>query len=98
MGATKVTDTDNAAGTLLHDTPERVPTFGQWVCSCPPCAIAVRASALHGCRYVLKGERDRQVIGAAALADLIERDELDAYATRAGLGYVREVFVAEVTG
>ena len=79
--------------TLLHEHPEKVPTFGDWVCSCDPCTIAVRASATVGTHYIIKGSTGRVRIDAATLA--AHAADLDAYAEANGCGYVREVFVSE---
>ena len=81
---------------LLHETPEQIPSYGQWVCPCPPCAIAVRASIPYRVTYVLKCDRGREVISARTLADAMDDGTLDAKCERApGLGYIREIFVAQ---
>jgi hypothetical protein len=87
--------TDDTTGRLLHETPERPPTWGQWVCSCDGCLIAVRASIELGTTYVVKSEMGRTVMSAATLALHMSNGTLDARCQHDGLGLVREVFVAE---
>ena len=89
--------TNDYAGTLLHDTPELPPIFGQWVCSCEKCLIAVEASGQLGTRYVLKCDMGRDTVSAATLARHMRAGTLDAQCEKDGLGYIREVFVAEPT-
>lgn len=84
------------SGTLLHETPECIPEYGQWVCSCEGCRIAVNASKEHAVDYIVKGERGRERVSAYVLSYLMNEGELDSWAEGYGLGYVREVFVAEV--
>jgi hypothetical protein len=81
--------------TTLCEAPEATPTFGHWVCSCKACLIAVTASIPLGTRYVLKCSMGRDVISARTLARHMASGTLDAQCERDGLGYIREVFVAD---
>jgi hypothetical protein len=83
------------SGTLLHDTPEHPPVFGQWVCSCGSCLSAVRASIELGTTYIVKAEMGRAELSAKTLARHMHDGTLDAQCQYDGLGLVREVFVAE---
>lgn len=80
---------------LLHDNPEKIPEFGDWVDTCEGCRIAVVASIPLGTRYVLKCSKGRDAISARTLARHMAAGTLDAQCERDGLGYIREVFVAQ---
>jgi hypothetical protein len=55
----------------------------------------VTASIALGTMYVVKGSTGREVVTARHLSDLMAAGQLDMLAARCGIGYVREVFVAE---